>query len=163
MSISVETEGFGAVSHQQDSEDSTERRANALSVLVFFHYIFWQQKKKMYRLPFPVRWRLLWRLRATSPPEGCRICSQLERKWCLTVSTHRCFSQASCRANHTRASWWCRSAELLSIKLSLCSFYNFNFENCFSFIMYRYPSRHPGFNNKFQVRSSSRLSARWPH
>lgn len=46
MLISVETEGFGAVSHQQDSEESTERQTNTLLVLVFFHYIFWQQKKK---------------------------------------------------------------------------------------------------------------------
>lgn len=40
MLISVETEGFGAVSHQQDSEESTERQTNTLLVLVFFHYIF---------------------------------------------------------------------------------------------------------------------------
>lgn len=46
MSISVETEGFGAVSHQQDSEDSTERRANALSVLVFFPLYFLTAEKK---------------------------------------------------------------------------------------------------------------------
>lgn len=40
MLILVETEGFGAVSHQQDSEESTERQTNTLLVLVFFHYIF---------------------------------------------------------------------------------------------------------------------------